>query len=228
MRTTARRKTMEKTQKIATKTLVLVSVLTALVIVLQLLGSFIRFGMFSITLVLVPIIIGAAICGPGAGAWLGFAFGMAVLLSGDAASFMAIDPFGTVVTVLVKGTAAGFLAGLIYKALASASAKVSANRTPSEKERAEKTVSALLKYLPVVVAAVVCPVVNTGVFLIGCKLFFYETITEWGLALGFANAAEYMFVGLAGINFIVELVTNMILVPVIVKLLSINNKMFKF
>lgn len=219
---------MEKTQKIATKTLVLVSVLTALVIVLQLLGSFIRFGMFSITLVLVPIIIGAAICGPGAGAWLGFAFGMAVLLSGDAASFMAIDPFGTVVTVLVKGTAAGFLAGLIYKALASASAKVSANRTPSEKERAEKTVSALLKYLPVVVAAVVCPVVNTGVFLIGCKLFFYETITEWGLALGFANAAEYMFVGLAGINFIVELVTNMILVPVIVKLLSINNKMFKF
>ena len=228
MRTTARRKTMEKTQKIATKTLVLVSVLTALVIVLQLLGSFIRFGMFSITLVLVPIIIGAAICGPGAGAWLGFAFGMAVLLSGDAASFMAIDPFGTVATVLVKGTAAGFLAGLIYKALASASAKVSANRTPSEKEWAEKTVSALLKYLPVVVAAVVCPVVNTGVFLIGCKLFFYETITEWGLALGFANAAEYMFFGLAGINFIVELVTNMILVPVIVKLLSINNKVFKF
>ena len=228
MRTTARRKTMEKTQKIATKTLVLVSVLTALVIVLQLLGSFIRFGMFSITLVLVPIIIGAAICGPGAGAWLGFAFGMAVLLSGDAASFMAIDPFGTVATVLVKGTAAGFLAGLIYKALASASAKVSANRTPSEKEWAEKTVSALLKYLPVVVAAVVCPLVNTGVFLIGCKLFFYETITEWGLALGFANAAEYMFFGLAGINFIVELVTNMILVPVIVKLLSINNKVFKF
>ena len=104
---------MEKTQKISTRTLVLVSVLTALVIVLQLLGSFIRFGMFSITLVLVPIIIGAAICGPGAGAWLGFTFGVAVLLSGDAASFMAVDPVGTVVTVLVKGTAAGLIAGLI-------------------------------------------------------------------------------------------------------------------
>lgn len=219
---------MEKTQKISTRTLVLVSVLTALVIVLQLLGSFIRFGMFSITLVLVPIIIGAAICGPGAGAWLGFAFGMAVLLSGDAASFMAVDPVGTVVTVLVKGTAAGLIAGLIYKVLASASAKLTASRTPSEKEGVKKIVSAMLKYAPVVAAAVVCPVVNTGVFLIGCKVFFYETIAEWGLALGFENAADYMFFGLAGANFIVELITNMILVPVVVRLLSMNKRIFKF
>lgn len=219
---------MEKTQKISTRTLVLVSVLTALVIVLQLLGSFIRFGMFSITLVLVPIIIGAAICGPGAGAWLGFAFGMAVLLSGDAASFMAVDPVGTVVTVLVKGTAAGLIAGLIYKVLASASAKLTASRTPSEKEGVNKFVSAMLKYAPVVAAAVICPVVNTGVFLIGCKVFFYETIAEWGLALGFENAADYMFFGLAGANFIVELITNMILVPVVVRLLSMNKRIFKF
>lgn len=219
---------MEKTQKTSTRTLVLVSVLTALVIVLQLLGSFIRFGMFSITLVLVPIIIGAAICGPGAGAWLGFAFGMAVLLSGDAASFMAVDPVGTVVTVLVKGTAAGLIAGLIYKVLASASAKLTESRTPSEKEGVNKFVSAMLKYAPVVAAAVVCPVVNTGVFLIGCKVFFYETIAEWGLALGFENAADYMFFGLAGVNFIVELITNMILVPVVVRLLSMNKRIFKF
>lgn len=213
---------------VSTKTLVLVSVLTALVVVLQLLGSFIRFGMFSISLVLVPILIGAAICGPGAGAWLGFAFGMAVLLSGDAAAFLAVDPIGTVATVLVKGTAAGFFAGLIYSALASVCNILSANRKPSEKEWVNKCTSAIFKYLPVVVSAIVCPVVNTGIFLVGCRVFFYETIAEWGRALGFANAAEYMFIGLAGLNFVFELVTNMILVPVIIKLLSMNKKIFKF
>ena len=86
-----------------TQILVFGAILTALVIVLQLLGSFIRFGMFSISLVLVPIIIGAAMCGTKIGTWLGFIFGVAVLVSGDAASFLAIDVAGTIVTVLLKG-----------------------------------------------------------------------------------------------------------------------------
>ena len=60
---------------LSTRTMVLVAVMTSLVVVLQLLGSFIRFGPFSISLVLVPIVIGAAVCGSAAGAWLGFAFG---------------------------------------------------------------------------------------------------------------------------------------------------------
>ena len=69
-------------------------------------------------------------------------------------------------------------------------------------------------------SAVVCPIVNTGVFLIGCKLFFMSAITEWGLASGFTNAAEYMFLGLAGGNFIFELITNVILAPVVLKVIS--------
>lgn len=43
---------MSKTQK-----LTLLALLTAIVVVLQLLGSFIRFGGFSISLVLVPIVL---------------------------------------------------------------------------------------------------------------------------------------------------------------------------
>ena len=62
---------MAKTRKISTQTLALGAMLTALVIVLQLLGSFIRFGMFSISLVLIPIVVGAAMCGPAISAWLG-------------------------------------------------------------------------------------------------------------------------------------------------------------
>ena len=208
--------------------MVLVAVLTSLIIVLQLLGSFIRFGPFSISLVLVPIVIGAAVCGSAAGAWLGFAFGLAVLFSGDAAVFLAINPFGTIVTVLVKGTAAGLVAGLIYKYLSRVFAKIGEQRKQINAQWLEKTVSVLVKFLPVMAAAVICPVVNTGVFLIGCRLFFYDTISAWGAAAGYSNAAEYMFLGLAGGNFIFELLTNVILAPVIIRLLAINKKIFKF
>ena len=44
--------------------LVLTGILAAIVVVLQYFSSYIKFGPFSITLALVPIIVGAAICGP--------------------------------------------------------------------------------------------------------------------------------------------------------------------
>lgn len=185
-----------------TQKIVGLGLFTAIVIVLQLMGSFIRFGTFSISLVLVPVVIGAALYGAGAGAWLGFVFGVVVLLSGDAAAFLGVNALGTILTVLVKGTLAGLLSGLVYKALENK------NRT-----------------LAVAVASVVCPVVNTGVFLIGCLLFFMETIGGWADAMGFgANVGQYMIVGLVGANFIFELLFNVVLSPVVVRLIRIGKK----
>ena len=185
-----------------TKNMVGVGLFTAIVVVLQLLGGGIRIGgMFSISLVLVPIVVGAAVYGWKAGGLLGFVFGAAVLLSGDAAPFMAVDVAGTVLTVMVKGTACGLVAGLCYKAL-----------------------SRVHSVLGVIVAAVICPVVNTGIFLLGCKLFFYDTISAWGAAAGFENVASYMFLGLAGTNFLLELAANIVLAPVISRLIQIGKK----
>ena len=195
-----------------------------MVVVLQLLGSFIRLGVFSISLVLVPIVIGAAICGVGAGAWLGFAFGMAVLISGDAAAFLAIDPVGTVLTVLVKGTAAGLVSGFVYKGfvkLCYYAKNVLLGYGAVEQTWLEKAIALVLRYLPVVMAAIVCPVVNTGVFLIGCNLFFYDTVAGWAAALGYDSAAKYMILGLAGGNFLFELLFNVLLSPTIVRVLDI-------
>ena len=191
---------MSKTESI--KKLALGAVFTALVVILQLLGSFIRFGPFSISLVLVPIVLGAALCRTSIGGWLGLIFGVTVLLSGDAAAFLAVNPIGTVITVLVKGTLCGLIAGLVYSLFKN------------------KNI-----YLAVILAAIVCPLVNTGVFLIGCELFFMETITEWGLALGFKNVGEYMILGLVGGNFLFELGANMLLAPVILKVLKLFKKM---
>lgn len=190
-----KKKTME------TRVLTGVAIFTAIVIVLQMLGAFIRFGPFSISLVLIPIVVGAALYGPWAGAWLGFVFGMVVLLSGDAGAFLAVNVLGTILTVLVKGTLAGFAAGLVYKAVSVKSPTVGG-----------------------VLSAICCPVVNTGVFLIGCLLFFLPTVTEWGNAMGFQNVSSYMLFGLAGGNFLFELLLNIVLSPVILRLIRIGQR----
>ena len=188
-------------KRIATRTLTGMALFTAIVVVLQFLGAFIRFGPFSISLVLIPIVVGAALYGPAAGAWLGFVFGLVVLLSGDAAAFLAVNPIGTILTVLVKGAGAGFLAGLCYRALAKVN-----------------------DWLAVIAAAVVAPVVNTGIFLVGCLLFFMPTITEWATGMGFPSVGNYMIFGLVGANFLFELLFNIVLSPVIVRLITIGRK----
>ncbi len=184
-----------------TQKIVFTALLTALVVLLQYVSMALRFGTFSITLVLVPVVIGAATCGVLSGAWLGFVFGVIVLLTGDAAPFLAIDVFGTILTVLLKGTLCGVASALVYKALYKKN-----------------------QYLAVIAAAITCPVVNTGVFLLGCLVFFLETIKSWGTNAGFTNVTAYMFIGLAGINFIIEFATNMILAPVIVRVLKFAKK----
>ena len=73
-------------RKAKTANMVMCAILIALVVVLQSMGSFIRFGPFSISLVLVPIVIGAAICGKWVGALLGFVFSLIVLFFDSAAS----------------------------------------------------------------------------------------------------------------------------------------------
>ncbi len=182
--------------KMSTKTLVIGAALTAVVIVLQLMGAFIRFGMFQISLVLAPIVIGAAIGGVGMGTWLGFVFGMVVLLNGDAASFYAVDVFGTIVTVLLKGSLSGLAAAFVYKAV--------------EKWN---------KYLAVFLAAIACPIVNTGIFLLGCQIFFFDTITAWAAG---GDLVGFYITGLGLINFPIELAFNIVLSPAILRLLNIK------
>lgn len=184
------------------KNMVGIAIFTAIVVVLQLLGGGIKVGsLFSISLVLIPIVVGSAVYGWYAGPWLGLVFGFAVLLSGDANAFLAVDPYATVLVVLAKGVLCGLVCGLVYRFLS----------------RWNNTIA-------VIAAAIVCPMVNTGVFLLGCWLFFFDTIAQWAAAYGFADATEYMFLGLAGINFLVELGINIVLAPVIQRIIKIQRK----
>ena len=188
-------KTNTKTSKV-----VGLGLFTAIVVVLQLLGSFIKFGTFSITLVLAPIVIGAALYGIGAGAYLGLVFGATVLISNDAAPFLTINPIGTVVIVLLKGMLAGLAAGLVYSLISKASSLAG-----------------------VIVAGVVCPIVNTGIFLAGCYLFFQEWLVAVFGTTGFATVVA----GLVTINFAIELGINMVLSTAIVKIIDLGKKQLK-
>ncbi len=178
----------------STKNLVMYAVLTAITFVLQYVSMFIRTGTFSITLSLVPIVIGAAILGIRGGTWLGLVFGFAVLVSGDAGPFLALSVPGTIITVLVKGAMSGLCAGIIFKALKSK------NTT-----------------LAVALSAVSCPIVNTGVFIIGVFVFFLKYFLTDDMTI---PALIFSFIG---VNFFIELAVNIILCPTIVRLIKFKN-----
>ena len=183
-----------------TQTIVGLGLLTAIVVVLQALSLSIPVGIFRITLVLVPIIVGAALYGVFAGAWLGFVFSLVVMFT-DTALFMAVSVPGTIITVMLKGTLAGVVAGLVYKALAGKN-----------------------KLIAVLLAGVAAPVTNTGLFLVGCSLFFMDTINEWAAGAGYESAGKFMIFGLVGMNFVIELIINLAMSTTIVQLIGIGKK----
>lgn len=185
-----------KTVKLATT-----GILTAIVVVFQFIGASIKFGTFSVSLVLIPIVIGAALGGKYVSTWLGFIFGVVVLLSGDAAAFLPISPIGTIITVIVKGTLAGFIGGIAFELLKK-----------------------INTYFAVIISAILVPLTNTGIFLIGCRIFFFDTIKEWAVGFGFENAFTYMIVGLVGLNFLFELAINIILSPSVVGAVKVLGK----
>ncbi len=180
-----------------------IALLTAIVVVAQLICMFLippLNGMFRLSFVLVPIVVGAILHGPLTGAWLGFAFGLAVLFSGDAAIFMQYNPAATIFLVLLKGTLAGLIAGLVFKAF-----------------------NGKHKYLAVLLSAISAPIVNSGVFLIGCLTLFRGYLPT--LAGGAVeNPLLFVITGLISFNFVIELTFNIVLTPMIIKVTDLGRK----
>lgn len=181
--------------------MILLALLSALVAVLAYYGGFIKIGgLASISLTLIPVIIGATLCGPLAGAWLGAVAGVIFFATPDAAFWFGLSVPGTVITVMVKGMLSGLCAGLVYKAL--------------------KKVN---QYLAVLVSAIVCTVVNTGTFLLGCLVFFMDAVSAGATAEG-TSIAMYLIVAFVGLNFVFELIANIVVSPAIVRILDIAKK----
>ena len=183
-----------------TKNMVGIALLIAIVVVLQIFGSFIRLGAFPVSLVLVPIVIGAAVYGQAAGAVLGGAFGVVVLINCingvDVGGHMLwqANPALTAALCMVKGIAAGYVSGLVYRFFAKKS-----------------------KYIGVLFAAFICPVVNTGIFLFAMIFLYRETLLIWA---GDSHFLYYSFITLAGVNFLLELCVNLVLSPAVLRIIN--------
>ena len=179
---------------------------TAIIVVLQVIATFVRFGPFSITLSLIPIVAGAAIYGPKAGAYLGGVFGVVVLvaciLGWDAggAILWNANPFLTAVICLAKGILAGFAAGGVFTLISG------------------KQLTTGRSLVGTVCAAVVSPVVNAGLFILALYLLFPDILAAWASDFG-AEVTTYILTGLVGINFLVELAVNVVLSPVVVQII---------
>ncbi len=189
------------------------AVLLSLVLVLQIWGGLIQIAGLSLSFVLVPIVLGGILLGWGAGAFLGFAFGFVTLMYGVAGAepFTAFlfnnSPVMTVLICLVKGTAAGVVPALLYKLLKRKST-----------------------FLAAVVASLSAPIVNTGIFVLGC-LMISGTLAGWIQSLVDAGAmtetvpvAYYIFIGLAGWNFLIEFAINLVLAPAIHRVVLVVEK----
>lgn len=185
---------MEKHQKI--RRLVLLSMLITIIIVLAFtpLGYIKTLGL-EITLLVVPVVIGAINLGPKAGAILGLTFGLSSFiqcfgLSEFGVMLFSINPWLTAILCILPRTLMGFLVGVIFKALNKICKK---------------------DLVAHVVACVSGALLNTILFMTFLCLFFYNTaeistiVNEIG-----ANSVIMFIILFVGINGLVEAIVNFI------------------
>lgn len=193
---------MNNSQKI--RRMVGLAALASMIVVLQLISNYIQFGPVSITLALIPIVVGAILYGPKGGFILGLIEGVMVITAPSTLGlFMPFSAVGTILVCLLKSGLAGLVSGYVFSLLRRKNFK-----------------------LAVILASIVVPLVNTGIFAIACLTIFTPLIT------GFAEGSEqgfvaYLFLTFIGYNFLIEFFVNSALSPVViyvVKIFSLQNK----
>ena len=180
-----------------------VGILCAIVVVLQIIANYVTIGSVNITLSLIPIVIGAILYGKNSGALLGFVNGIIIIVAPSTlALFMPFNPLATIIICLLKTTIAGYLAGLIYELLSKKCYKLS-----------------------IVLASLIVPIVNTGLFSIGAMLFFMPVVGEF--APEGTNLYAFLFLTFIGVNFLIEFAVNSFLSPTIITIINTFKKTSK-
>ena len=175
-------------KRITTQQIVGTGLLLALEIIFQIIGNYLQIGPVNINISLVAVVLAAVLYGPLSGAVLGFFNGLIVLLSPSTiAIFMPISPVGTVIACLLKCTIAGLVAGFVFKLFKNKN-----------------------NLIGLIIASILVPVINTGIFSVVCLLFF-RPFLESGVSETFPNIGAFLIFGVIGINFIVEIISTVAL-----------------
>ena len=180
-------------KKITTRQIVITGLMLALMIILQIIGNYLQFGPVNINISLVAIVLAAVLGGPLSGAIVGFFNGVMALLSPSTiAIFMPVSPVGTVLACLLKCTLAGLVSGIIFNLLKKKN-----------------------KVLSLIVSSLLVPIINTGIFIIFCLIFFRPILESNVTSGAFPNIWMFLIVGFIGWNFLVELVSTTVLSPIV-------------
>lgn len=187
------------------------ALLAAIVFIFQMMGGFIHIGPTSVSLVLVPIVIGAILTGPEGGAFLGLIFGLITYTAGVTGTdfFTAVlfqaQPYATALICFGKAILAGLCSGLVYRALEKKSFVAAS-----------------------VLASAVAPIVNTGIFVLGCLFLVNGTLSANLESFGASGQSvlTFVIVGCAGLNFVAEFFVNLVVSPAIHTVVrAVNRKM---
>ncbi len=179
------------------------SILLALVIVLQTFGGAINIGPVQLNFTLIPIALGAILLGPIAGLILGFACGVVVaiqVIMGLVPFYVLIwteTPVVALLTCVVKTTVAGLVSGLVYKAVAKKN-----------------------RYVAVFLAAALVPVINTALFIVGCLAMWDAMV----MIAGGTNILGFILVSLVTFNFFVELAVNLLCAPALYRVIRVVDR----
>lgn len=179
-------------QKTGTRNIVITGLLLALEIIFQILGNYFQIGLVNINLTLIAVVLAGVLCGPGSAMVLGFFNGVMALFSPSTmALFMPVSPHGTVITCFTKCTIAGFVSALVFKALKNK------NRT-----------------LGLILASILVPILNTGIFCLGSLIFFKPLLKDM-ISEKLPNIGAVLILGFIGWNFIFELLSTAIISPIV-------------
>lgn len=193
------------------KNVALLGILIALVIVLQLFASAIP--MFGVTLnfSLIPIAFAGIMLGWIGGAIVGFSCGVVVFITmavigqePSTAYLFQASPVILTIMCIGKTTVAGIVSGLLYKIISRKNVHVA-----------------------VCLSALVIPIVNTAIYLIGIILMKEHAALFMGLTNSSASVVFSVVFGLIWLNFVLEMIINVIFTPLIyrvIRVLKINSE----
>lgn len=187
--------------------LVQLGLLSGLIILLQTVINIPMPGTLTLSLVLIPIVVGAVLFGAKTGAFLGGVFGVTTAILAINAqlgplvnAMVAYSPILTVAICVLKGVGAGWIAGLV---------------------------NGMFKKRPLVgifAAAAAAPLVNTAIFLLGMFTVFRNVLIA---SAGGANIFTFAIVALVGINFVIEFGANLLLAPAVSSIVKAVKKIDK-
>jgi uncharacterized membrane protein len=205
---------MKSKSNVRTLKMVQLALLTAIILLLAFTPiGFIKLPAgLSITIIGIPVIIGAITLGPAGGAILGTVFGLSSFaqafgLEPFGTLLFSINPLGTFITCMIPRILMGWLTGLIFQGL----------------KKVDKT-----KFVSYVITSLSGSLLNTILFMTSLMIFFYNNTKfqeiEFIKNLNAANALVLAII-MVGLNAVAEMITAGIIGTAIAK--TVNKYIIK-